>query len=192
MKTTTRPITKSPLRLAKQALGVAQDALPEYSSRFSKKTCTQHQLFALLAVREFLKTDYCGLEQCSKDWSDLRDALGLSRVPDHSTLQKASQRLLEKRGLRSPRFLHRPIENAWFDPEKAVRGHGRHRLREPACQPVLRLEGRETSCFSLVAEAHEGPGGRCPIPNRKGVHDTACRPRPNPRAFTRRPENELQ
>lgn len=98
MKTTNRPMTKSPLKLARQALSVAQDALPEYSSRFSKKTYTQHQLFALLALREFLKTDYRGLEQCLKDWSDLRNALGLSRVPDHSTLQKASQRLMEKRG----------------------------------------------------------------------------------------------
>ena len=98
MKTTPRPMTKSPLKLAKQALSVARDALPEYSSRFSKKTYTQHQLFALLAVREFLKTDYRGLEQCLNDWSDLRNALGLSRVPDHSTLQKASQRLRGKKG----------------------------------------------------------------------------------------------
>jgi hypothetical protein len=91
-------MTKSPLKLAKQALAVAKDALPAYSSPFSKKTYTQHQLFALLAVREFLKTDYRGLEQYLNDWSDLRNALGLSRVPDHSTLQKASQRLLEKKG----------------------------------------------------------------------------------------------
>ena len=50
------------------------------------------------ALREFLKTDYRGLEALLRDWSDLRQALGLTKVPDHSTLQKAAVRLLEKKG----------------------------------------------------------------------------------------------
>ncbi len=91
-------MTKSPVRLATQALAAARDALPAYSSPYSKKTYTQHQLFALLAVREFLKTDYRGLEQYLRDWSDLRRAVGLTQVPDHSTLQKAAQRLLVRGG----------------------------------------------------------------------------------------------
>jgi Transposase domain (DUF772) len=91
-------MTKSPLALARAALAAAAEALPRYSSKFSRKDFTQHQLFALLVLREFLKTDYRGLEQLLRDWSDLRQALGLSKVPDHSTLQKAAQRLLEKRG----------------------------------------------------------------------------------------------
>ena len=77
---------------------MARAALPAYSSPYSKKTYTQHQLFALLAVREFLGTDYRGLEQYLHDWSDLRRAVGLTRVPDHSTLQKAAQRVLVKGG----------------------------------------------------------------------------------------------
>jgi hypothetical protein len=96
--TTTRPMTKSPVRLAEQALAVARDALPAYSSKYSRKDYTQHQLVALLALREFLRTDYRGLEQILADWSDLRAALGLAKVPDHSTLQKAAARLLEKKG----------------------------------------------------------------------------------------------
>jgi hypothetical protein len=94
----TRPMTKSPLAVARAALAAAADALPAYSSKFSRKDFTQHQLFALLALREFLKTDYRGLEQYLRDWSDLRQALGLAKVPDHSTLQKAAARLLEKKG----------------------------------------------------------------------------------------------
>jgi hypothetical protein len=97
-KRTTRCMTKSPLALARTALAVAGEALPAYSSKYSRKDFTQHQLFALLALREFLKTDYRGLEELLRDWSDLRQALGLSKVPDHSTLQKAAQRLLEKKG----------------------------------------------------------------------------------------------
>jgi len=95
---TKRTMTKSPLAVAREALTTAQAALPPHSSKFSRKDYTQHQLFALLTLREFLKTDYRGLEQYLHDWSDLRQTLGLSKVPDHSTLQKAATRLLEKKG----------------------------------------------------------------------------------------------
>jgi hypothetical protein len=93
-------MTKSALQLARQALSVARESIPAYSSKFLPRRYTQHQLFALLALRQFLKTDYRGLEQFLKDWSDLRRALGLTTVPDHSTIQKAADRLLEKRGPR--------------------------------------------------------------------------------------------
>src|SRR5436190_517333 len=94
---TTRPMTKSALAVARQALEAARAALPAYSSKFSKRTYTQHQLFALLAVRQFLRTDYRGMEQHLRDWSDLRAAVGLADdLPDHSTLQKAADRLLKK------------------------------------------------------------------------------------------------
>src|SRR5438270_14042019 len=86
----TRPMTRSPLALARAALDCAAAALPPYSSKYSKRDFTQHQLFALLALREFLRQDYRGLEQLLKDWSDLCQALGLAKVPDHSTLQKAA------------------------------------------------------------------------------------------------------
>ena len=90
-------MTKSALAVARQALDIAKESLPAYGSKFSKKTYTQHQLFALLAVRQFLRTDYRGIEQHLRDWSDLRTALDLKTVPDHSTLQKAADRLLKKR-----------------------------------------------------------------------------------------------
>ena len=95
---TTRPMTKSPLALARTALATAKLALLPYSSRFSRHDYTQQPLFALLTLREFLKVDYRGLEAILHDWSELRDALGLKKVPDHSTIQKAAERLLEKRG----------------------------------------------------------------------------------------------
>lgn len=90
-------MTKSALAVARQGLAVARRALPAYASKFSKKTYTQHQLFATRAVKTFLGTDYRGVEQHLRDWSDLRAALGLgAKVPDHSTLQKAADRLLKK------------------------------------------------------------------------------------------------
>ena len=94
---TTRPMTKSALAVARRALEAARAVLPPYPSKFSKKAYTQHQLLALLAVRQFLRTDYRGMEQHLRDWSDLRAAVGLGdRVPDHSTLQRAAARLLKK------------------------------------------------------------------------------------------------
>ena len=81
------------MTLVREALAVAQESLPAYSSKFSRHDYTQHQHFALLALREFLKTDYRGLEALLLDWAELRETLGLSKVPDHSTLQKAAERL---------------------------------------------------------------------------------------------------
>jgi hypothetical protein len=83
---------KSPLALAKTALAAAREAIPQYSSRFSRHDYTQHQLYALVALRRLLKTDYRGLEATLRDWTELRDALGLVRVPDHSTIQRAERR----------------------------------------------------------------------------------------------------
>src|SRR3954466_10188411 len=95
---TARPMTKSPLKLARMALSVAQETIPAYSSKFSRKDFTRHRHFGLMALREFLKVDYRGLEQILSEWAELREVLGLAKVPDHSTIPKAAARLLEKGG----------------------------------------------------------------------------------------------
>ncbi len=87
---------KSPLELAKTALAAAREAIPQYTSRFSRHDFTQHQLYALVALRRLLKTDYRGLEATIRDWAELRDSLGLVRVPDHSTIQRAEHRFHAK------------------------------------------------------------------------------------------------
>src|ERR1051326_9561065 len=99
MTTTTRTMTKSPRAVAQQALRLAQEALPAYSSKFSRKDFTQHQLFALLALPIFFKADYRGVVQMLADFSDLRADLGLSQVPHYSTLCQAAPRLLHKGGV---------------------------------------------------------------------------------------------
>ena len=89
-------MTKSPVRLAREALKVAERALPRYSHRFSRRDFTQAQLFAILALRQFFKTDYRGIVRMLEDFSDLRKALGLKKVPHYSTLCYAQQRRLKK------------------------------------------------------------------------------------------------
>jgi len=91
-----RLMTKSPLALARQALAVAQKALPAYSSPYSRKDFTQAQLFALLVLRVFLKTDYRGVIQVCRDFAELQECLGLSKLPHYSTLCYAEQRLVKK------------------------------------------------------------------------------------------------
>jgi hypothetical protein len=98
-------MTKSAVRLARAALATGQAALPAYSSRFSRHDYTQPQLFALLALKQFLKTDYRGVVALVAEWTDLRRALGLKTVPHYSTLCYAERRLLKggrSLGSRSP------------------------------------------------------------------------------------------
>lgn len=108
-----RSMTKSPLALAREALRLSQSALPRYSNRFSRKDYTQHQLFALLVLRQFFKTDYRGTVQLVEEFSDLRKVLKLEKVPHYSTLCYAEQRLLKKGSLRncSPPFLS--VHGSW-------------------------------------------------------------------------------
>ena len=90
-------MTKSPRRVAREALAVAREALPAYTCPTSRKDFTQPQLFAVLALKAFLKTDYRGVVAVLADFPELRTDLGLARVPHYSTLCYAEKRLLQKR-----------------------------------------------------------------------------------------------
>jgi len=76
------------------ALATAQHALPRYAHRCSPKKFTQHQLFACLALKNFLRTDYRGVVAHLEDNPALLELLALRHVPHFTTLQKASRRLL--------------------------------------------------------------------------------------------------
>lgn len=89
-----RAMTKSPLRLARTALAVGRAGLPRYSSRFSRHDFTCAQLFAILALRRFFKTDYRGIIGILAEWAELRRALRLRKVPNYSTLCYAERRLM--------------------------------------------------------------------------------------------------
>ena len=92
--------TKSPRGVLVEALQVAQDALPEYSHRYSPKKFTQHQLFACLVLKDFYNLTYRGVVSLLEDCADLRDVIELTNVPHFTTLQKAADRLLVKRCFR--------------------------------------------------------------------------------------------
>src|SRR4051812_18465846 len=93
-------LTKSPLHVARAALTIATKVLRLYAHKFSPKRYTQPQLFACLVLKTFFKTDYRGLTAILRDGTDLRQILGLRRVPHYTTVHKASRRLLRMRRVR--------------------------------------------------------------------------------------------
>jgi hypothetical protein len=103
-----RAMTKSAVRVAREAMAVGRRALPRYGSRYSRHTYTQPQLFALLVLRQFLKTDYRGVVTLVAEWGELRRALGLKRVPHYSTLCYAERRLLAGAEKGGPSAARRP------------------------------------------------------------------------------------
>lgn len=108
-----REMTKSAVALATEALTIGRMALPPYSCPTSRHDYTQPQLFALLVLKQMLRLDYRGVVTLVAEWTELRRALGLRRVPDHSTLCYAAHRLLvgaEKGGLSGARS--RPSSSA--------------------------------------------------------------------------------
>ena len=78
------------------AYEVARDALPAYSHRFSPKKFTQHQFFALLVVKEFLRCDYRKIAEVLEDCPDLCRVIDLESAPHFTAIQKASKRLLDR------------------------------------------------------------------------------------------------
>jgi hypothetical protein len=86
--------SKSPQAVVRAALATARRALPEFAHRYSPKKFTQHQLFACLVLKNFLKTDYRGLAAHLEDHPTLCDLLEMNVVPHFTTFQKAAQRLL--------------------------------------------------------------------------------------------------
>ncbi|MEK7841217.1 MAG: IS5 family transposase [Deltaproteobacteria bacterium] len=64
-----------------------------YSSRYSKKTFTQQQLFILLILRQKLKLSYRELIEDMKTRTEVLVLLGLNRLPRPTTLSKFAKRI---------------------------------------------------------------------------------------------------
>lgn len=74
------------LAFARLAHEVAAEAVPERAHRFAPKRYTQPQLLACLLVKEYLGLDYRTAQEALEISDGLREALGLSTVPDYTTL----------------------------------------------------------------------------------------------------------
>lgn len=86
--------SKSPRKVTLEAFELAKQTLPAYTHRLSPKKFTQHQLFALLVLKAHQQQDYRGVVALLEDMPELMKELNLKSIPHYTTLQKASERLL--------------------------------------------------------------------------------------------------
>lgn len=70
-----------------------QFQIPEYSSRFSKKKYSQHQLLALLFLKEEFSKDYRSFCEFIEVATPIREILQLTSIPHFTTLQKFLRRI---------------------------------------------------------------------------------------------------
>lgn len=82
---------------ARTALEVLREVVPAHRSKFSKHTFTQPQLMAILCLMRFEDWTFREAEVRLGEHSELRAALGLERVPDHTTLYRFMRRVEEAR-----------------------------------------------------------------------------------------------
>ena len=99
-------LSKSPLRVARQALVVACEVLRPYAHKYSPKKFTQPPLFACLVLKEFLCLDYRKLSALLQDAPAPAQAIGLVQVPHFTTFQKAARRLLRSQPAVHRRQVH--------------------------------------------------------------------------------------
>lgn len=76
------------IRFAGVCLEAFQKVLPAYSSRYSKKDFTQHQLAVLVCLMRKYKPKYRDFAELLEVMTELREFLGLQKVPHWTTLNK--------------------------------------------------------------------------------------------------------
>ena len=83
-------------KTAEKALQMARKAVPSYSSKYSKRTYTQHQHIAVLCIRVLLRQKLRRTEEMLSNMPYLCQLLGLKQVPDFTTMSRAMKRLKGK------------------------------------------------------------------------------------------------
>ena len=87
--------SKSPRKVLKLAHELGVETLPTYFSPFSRHTFTKPQLFACLVLREHQKKSFRGIEALLIDSPTWLADIGLSKAPDHNTLSRAFNELVD-------------------------------------------------------------------------------------------------
>ena len=82
------------IRFVEVASGLIRNSrIPLYSSKFSKKIYTQHQLLILLLLKEYLAEDYRDTVELTEIMDSIREKINLDAVPHFTTIHKFSQRI---------------------------------------------------------------------------------------------------
>jgi len=82
------------IRFVELSSGLIRDSrIPLYSSKYSKKTYTQHQLLVLLLLKEYLAEDYQDTIELTEIMDSVREKIQLKEVPHFTTVQKICHRI---------------------------------------------------------------------------------------------------
>ena len=82
------------IRFVELSSGLIRDSrIPLFSSKFSKKTYTQHQLLTLLLLKEYLSEGYRDAVELTEIMDSIRAKIHLDNVPHFTTIHKFSQRI---------------------------------------------------------------------------------------------------
>ena len=76
------------IKLTERLRSVFRKSLPDYSCRKSKHTYKQHQLAVIWCIMKYLKTNYRRIIELLDLMPGLRHAIGLSRLPHFTTINK--------------------------------------------------------------------------------------------------------
>jgi hypothetical protein len=156
--------SKSPRKVLKLAHTLAQQALPEYGSHFSRHDFTNAQLFACLVLREHQRKTFRGVEALLRDSPTWLADIGMSKAPDHNTLCRAFDRfvkpalaatildlmaqLAQHRGGSLPRIRQRKplaVDSSMFESRHVSRHFERRRRDSSAGAKKARVRGAKRS-----------------------------------------------
>ena len=79
----------------REAYQLACRVWPDYAHKFSRHDFTLPQLFACLVIREMLNRSYRKAETLLRDSMDWLRDIGMKRAPDHNTLWRGFDKLVE-------------------------------------------------------------------------------------------------
>src|SRR4028119_672101 len=83
------------VQLARTAMSVLKEKIPEFRSKFSKHIFSQPQLLAILCLMRYEDWTFRETEVRLPEHGELRAALELASVPDHTTLYRFMRRIDE-------------------------------------------------------------------------------------------------
>jgi hypothetical protein len=141
------------LAFARTAMEVSRAVLPPYRTRFSKHQFTQPQLLAILCLMRYEDWTFREAEVRLSEHGELRQTLGLPRVPDFTTLYRFLQRL-------DGPSLDRAVEETVRRMQTGG-GHG-HRLARVAVDATGLAQGAVSTFFVRRLHHH----GQRPLPWR--------------------------
>ncbi|MGB8479175.1 MAG: transposase [Acidobacteriaceae bacterium] len=107
------------MRFARLALEVGESVVPAQRTKFSKRQFTQPQLPAVLCQMRYEDWTFREAEVRLSEHAELRSALRLNFVPDHTTLYRFLLRLNEEDVARVLTEIVRRMPGRWRSPARS-------------------------------------------------------------------------